>query len=101
MIRAFRYLAAAAIGARVRAWRQSRGMRLWDVELYSGIQAPSVAQIESGKHCPGLHRLERLAVALDVPLLALLPPDEPAQPDPAQWVPVPGHRPPRARRGRR
>lgn len=92
-------LGGIAVGARIRALREASGLSQGALSLRTGIHRPIVSRLESGRWLPQLATLDRLAEALDVPIAAFLPRDRPERPTPAEWAPVPGHTPPRARRG--
>jgi transcriptional regulator with XRE-family HTH domain len=63
---------AAAMGARVRAIRQRLGLSSAELALQAGLSVGVISQIERGQANPSLRTLERLRLALDVPLMVLL-----------------------------
>jgi transcriptional regulator with XRE-family HTH domain len=65
------------LGARLRAARRARGLRLQDVELRSGgrFKAVVIGSYERGDRAISAHRLAALATFYDVPLEELLPSD--------------------------
>jgi DNA-binding Xre family transcriptional regulator len=62
----------AAIGARVRQERQKRNLTLADLSAKTGIKIPNLSRLERGKHTPSLDTLEKVAVALGLPVAALV-----------------------------
>ena len=63
---------AVAMGARVRAIRQMMGLSSAELALQAGLSVGVISQIERGQANPSLRTLERLRLALDVPLMVLL-----------------------------
>jgi transcriptional regulator with XRE-family HTH domain len=63
---------AAAMGARVRAIRQRLGLSSAELALQAGLSVGVISQIERGQANPSLRTLERLRLALEVPLMVLL-----------------------------
>lgn len=63
---------AIAMGARVRAIRQMLGLSSAELALQAGLSVGVISQIERGQANPSLRTLERLRLALDVPLMVLL-----------------------------
>lgn len=63
---------AIAMGARVRATRQMLGLSSAELALQAGLSIGLISQIERGQANPSLRTLERLRLALDVPLMVLL-----------------------------
>jgi transcriptional regulator with XRE-family HTH domain len=63
---------ATAMGARVRAIRQRLGLSSAELALQAGLSVGVISQIERGQANPSLRTLERLRLALDVPLMVLL-----------------------------
>jgi transcriptional regulator with XRE-family HTH domain len=63
------------LGARLRALRRARGLRLQDVELRSGgrFKAVVIGSYERGDRAIAAHRLAALAAFYDVPLEDVLP----------------------------
>ncbi len=66
----------AAIGARVRALRESMGLSLRDLAQRSGVSAPMLSQVERGEASPTLAVATRIAAGLDLTLSQLLRLDE-------------------------
>ncbi len=62
------------LGARIRALRQSAGLRASDVAAAAGMARSNYARLESGRHEPELRTLARAAAALRVSLGQLLAP---------------------------
>ncbi len=63
---------ATAMGARVRAMRQTLGLSSAELALQAGLSVGVISQIERGQANPSLRTLERLRLALKVPLMVLL-----------------------------
>jgi transcriptional regulator with XRE-family HTH domain len=63
---------ATAMGARVRAIRQMLGLSSAELALRAGLSVGVISQIERGQANPSLRTMERLRLALDVPLMVLL-----------------------------
>jgi transcriptional regulator with XRE-family HTH domain len=57
---------AARIGARIRKEREARGWSLGELARRTGMQAPNLSRLETGKHVPSLDTLERVAEVLGV-----------------------------------
>ncbi|MEQ4616861.1 MAG: XRE family transcriptional regulator [Corticimicrobacter sp.] len=68
--------AAARPGARIRALRRTRKMTVNELALKAGVSVGMISQVERGIANPSLRTLERLRMALDVPLSDLLETDE-------------------------
>jgi XRE family transcriptional regulator, regulator of sulfur utilization len=66
----------AAIGARVRALRESSGLSLRDLAARSGVSAPMLSQVERGDTSPTLAVAARIAAGLGLRLSQLLRLDE-------------------------
>ena len=66
----------AAIGARVRALRESMGLSLRDLAQRTGVSAPMLSQVERGEASPTLAVATRIAGGLDLTLSQLLRLDE-------------------------
>jgi transcriptional regulator with XRE-family HTH domain len=66
----------AAIGARVRALRESSSLSLRDLALRSGVSAPMLSQVERGETSPTLTVAARIAAGLELRLSQLLRLDE-------------------------
>lgn len=62
----------AAVGARIRKLRESRGLNLHELALLCGISAPALSLIETGKRDLRITSLYRIAGALRVPAGTLL-----------------------------
>ena len=60
------------VAASVRGWRRVRGLTQKQLALASHLPRTYVSRIENGRIVPGLLTLERVAVALEVGLPALL-----------------------------
>jgi XRE family transcriptional regulator, regulator of sulfur utilization len=65
-----------AMGARVRALRDSMGLSLRDLAERSGVSAPMLSQVERGETSPTLAVAGRIAAGLDLSLSQLLRLDE-------------------------
>lgn len=65
-----------AVGARVRALRDSMGLSLRDLAERSGVSAPMLSQVERGETSPTLTVAGRIAGGLDLSLSQLLRLDE-------------------------
>lgn len=63
---------AAAVGARLRATRNERGLSLGALAVRAEVGKGSLSEIENGSRNPTLATLYALANALDVPLATLL-----------------------------
>jgi transcriptional regulator with XRE-family HTH domain len=66
----------AAIGARVKALRESSGLSLRDLAARSGVSAPMLSQVERGETSPTLNVAARIAAGLELRLSQLLRLDE-------------------------
>lgn len=62
----------AAMGARVRSLRQKLGLSSGELALQAGVSVGIISQIERGVANPSLRTLERIRIALNVPLTILL-----------------------------
>ncbi|GAB2512510.1 hypothetical protein GCM10027064_07820 [Microbacterium petrolearium] len=67
---------AIAVGRRIRALRTERGIRLAELAERVGRAPSQLSMIENGRREPRLSMLRAIAQALDVPVDALLEPDE-------------------------
>jgi transcriptional regulator with XRE-family HTH domain len=67
---------STAIGARVRALRESGGLSLRDLAQRSGVSAPMLSQVERGETSPTLTVAARIAEGLELRLSQLLRLDE-------------------------
>jgi transcriptional regulator with XRE-family HTH domain len=65
-----------AVGARVKALRDSHGLTLRDLAERSGVSAPMLSQVERGETSPTLAVAGRIASGLDLSLSQLLRLDE-------------------------
>ena len=65
-----------AIGARVKALRESADLSLRDLAARSGVSAPMLSQVERGETSPTLTVAARIAAGLDLRLSQLLRLDE-------------------------
>lgn len=57
----------------LRAWREHKGLTLQALADAAGVSKPYVSQIEGGRRAGTAATLKKLATALGVPLMALLP----------------------------
>lgn len=62
---------AGAFGARVRALRHERGLTLKELGRLAGLSHPFLSQLERGLARPSIGSVERIALALDVPVSSL------------------------------
>jgi DNA-binding XRE family transcriptional regulator len=62
-----------AIGERVRQERRARKWTLADLGSRTGIMAPNLSRLEKGKHSPSLDTLMKVADAMGLPVVALIP----------------------------
>jgi transcriptional regulator with XRE-family HTH domain len=62
----------ADAGHRIRETRAAQGLSLEQLARLTGISAPALSLIETGKRDPRLTTLKRIAEALRVPLAALI-----------------------------
>jgi XRE family transcriptional regulator, regulator of sulfur utilization len=69
-------LSSVAIGARVKALRESAGLSLRDLSERSGVSAPMLSQVERGETSPTLTVAARIASGLELRLSQLLRLDE-------------------------
>jgi transcriptional regulator with XRE-family HTH domain len=65
-----------ALGARVKALRESSNLSLRDLAALSGVSAPMLSQVERGETSPTLTVAARIAAGLDLRLSQLLRLDE-------------------------
>jgi transcriptional regulator with XRE-family HTH domain len=65
-----------AVGARVRALRESLDLSLRDLSERSGVSAPMLSQVERGETSPTLAVAEKIAAGLELTLSQLLRLDE-------------------------
>lgn len=80
------------IGTRIRQLREERGITRAEIEKFSGLDHSYIARIEQGLTMPPLETLERIALALDIPLYWLFCAEE--DPFPAPPVVTPAHKHP-------
>ncbi|MBI3950815.1 MAG: helix-turn-helix transcriptional regulator [Acidobacteria bacterium] len=62
----------ADVGSRIRQARLQAGLTQTELAERTGIKRPNIARIESGKHCPSLDTLEKIAEALNVTVARLV-----------------------------
>lgn len=62
----------AEVGHRLRQARLARGLNLHQLARLTGISAPALSLIETGKRDPRLTTLSKVAAALRLPLAELL-----------------------------
>jgi transcriptional regulator with XRE-family HTH domain len=62
-------------GQRIREERQRKGLTLKELASRLDVSIAKVSQIETGQHVLELRQASSIADALDIPLVALLPPD--------------------------
>jgi HTH-type transcriptional regulator, competence development regulator len=62
----------ADVGHRIRETRVAQGLSLEQLARLTGISAPALSLIETGKRDPRLTTLKRIAVALRAPLAAFI-----------------------------
>lgn len=78
----------ADAGRRIRETRAGQGLSLEQLARLTGISAPALSLIETGKRDPRLTTLNRIADALRVPLAALIADlfgtDKPSAPAPSE-----------------
>ena len=63
------------IGSRIKEIRSKKNIMQIQLAEMIGTTQSAVAAIESGRRTPKIETLQRIAAALNVPLLSLLPPD--------------------------
>src|SRR5262245_17916555 len=68
-----------ALGARIKALREQRGLLQKQVAEKAGLTASKVSQIESGRMTPSLRTLGRLAEAFGISIPELLEPSAPGE----------------------
>lgn len=78
--------AASRIGKRIREVREAKGLTAHELARRSGVLRPNVSRLEGGKHVPTIDTLERIAQALHVSLVDLLPPQQVREGLPARGV---------------
>jgi len=64
--------AAWALGQAIRAARLKKGVTQEELGLRTGMARPNIARIESGRHCPSVETLARIAGALRVSVRTLM-----------------------------
>lgn len=62
-------VSAIEIGQKIKKHRQSLKLTQEELETKTGIKRANIARIETGKHSPSLETLEKLAQALNVPVV--------------------------------
>lgn len=77
-----------AVGSRIRIHRTGQGLTLNDLALLTGISAPALSLIETGKRDPRLTTLARIAEAIRTPIASLF---EPGDEEETTESPSPGH----------
>ena len=66
---------------RVKEWRQRKGLTQRQLATRAGCSRELISSIETYRYAPSTDRLEALALALEVPVQALLPrPPRPGRP---------------------
>ncbi|KAA2314955.1 XRE family transcriptional regulator [Pseudooceanicola sediminis] len=90
-------LLLSEVGARLRQARIAQGMNLHQLARLTGISAPALSLIETGKRDPRLSTLGRVARALRMPLSDVMghpqpDPDAPAQPAPGDGYDLDAYR---------
>lgn len=68
---------AASVGKRLREIRIRQGLTQIDLENRAGLLRSHISRIENGRRMPSLETLERLAVALQVPVYSFFYPPRP------------------------
>lgn len=64
-------LALGSLGSRLRELRVEKAMTLAEISLLSQVSVAMLSHIERGQASPSLKTLERIRIALDVPLASL------------------------------
>jgi transcriptional regulator with XRE-family HTH domain len=67
---------ALAVGTRLRAMREARGISLGELAAEAGIGKGTLSELETGRRNPTLETLFAVTTALGVPISAALPPGE-------------------------
>jgi transcriptional regulator with XRE-family HTH domain len=80
----------ADAGRRIRETRTAQGLSLEQLARLTGISAPALSLIETGKRDPRLTTLKRIADALRVPLTTLIA-DEVSSPPRSSTSPSEGY----------
>ncbi len=78
------------VGHRLRQARLARSLNLHELARLTGISAPALSLIETGKRDPRLTTLSRIAAALRLPLPSVL--EDGAAPEPAKASSLPDDR---------
>gem|GEM_PF-6916858 len=78
-----------AVGARIKAWRQQRGLTRREVAEALGVSESYIQHVEQGQNSLRVDKLLELAAVLQVPVPHLLP-DESGPPAPPESPPAPG-----------
>jgi transcriptional regulator with XRE-family HTH domain len=71
---------SAHVGVRLRAFRKTAGLSISELGKKAGVSNGMISQIERGLTNPSLKTLERLHIALSVPLSSLLESNAPTSP---------------------
>jgi transcriptional regulator with XRE-family HTH domain len=77
---------ATAVGARLRALREQRGLSLGALAIRSGLGKGTLSELEAGRRNPTLETLFAVTTALGAPLSAALPPGQAVAPGAAAPV---------------
>ena len=80
--------AATDIGRRIREARRAKSLTANELARRSGVLRPNISRLEGGKHVPTIDTLGRIARALHVPLVDLLPTQQVRGELPARGVPL-------------
>jgi len=63
---------ARRVGEKIRQFRTAKGLSIEELAQRAGMQRPNLSRLEHGKHRPSLVTIERLAEALDIPVVDLV-----------------------------
>ncbi len=63
---------AQVVGGQIRELRKAKGMTQAQLARAAGILRPNLSRIEAGKHRPTLETLEKIAAALEIPVVDLI-----------------------------
>ena len=74
---AFREPASMNIGVTIRAFRLQKGMSQGDIEKRTGLLRCYLSRVENGHTVPSLDTLQKIAIALDLPLSQFFAEDTP------------------------
>jgi ribosome-binding protein aMBF1 (putative translation factor) len=61
-------IAPETIGQRIKALRNAKGMKQWQVAEAAKMKREDLSDLETGKHNPKFEKLQRIARGLGVPL---------------------------------